>query len=108
MNREAIQKWADALEFGDYQQTTGELRHGETFCALGVACDVYAHQHKLSRSSAAYAEIFEGDGFASSEVGKWLGIDVSVEAEIIRMNDTDEMSLPHIGHWVRDNLLKEE
>lgn len=36
------EKWVQALESGDYQQCKGSLRRGDSFCCLGVACDVIA------------------------------------------------------------------
>ena len=39
-NRENIQKWVDALRSGKYAQTTGRLREGDSFCCLGVACEI--------------------------------------------------------------------
>lgn len=43
MNREAIIKWIEALESGEYKQGYGVLRDSEDtshFCCLGVACDI--------------------------------------------------------------------
>lgn len=37
---ERMIQWAEALESGKYEQTTGELRGDEGFCCLGVACDI--------------------------------------------------------------------
>jgi hypothetical protein len=34
------QKWVDALRSGKYQQAQGHLRNGDSFCCLGVACDI--------------------------------------------------------------------
>ena len=38
--RIARAKWVDALRSGKYQQTRSALRLGDTYCCLGVACDV--------------------------------------------------------------------
>lgn len=38
MDREFAEKWATALESGDYQQTKGKLFDGKNHCCLGVAC----------------------------------------------------------------------
>lgn len=35
-----LRRWAAALESGDYQQGTAKLHAADTFCCLGVACDV--------------------------------------------------------------------
>lgn len=41
VNRLAIELWAQALESGEYTQGRHRLRGGDTYCCLGVACDVY-------------------------------------------------------------------
>jgi len=33
-------KWVAALRSGKYEQGTGQLRNGDTYCCLGVLCDV--------------------------------------------------------------------
>jgi hypothetical protein len=35
-----VESWIEALESGKYQQGTGQLRNGDCFCCLGVACDL--------------------------------------------------------------------
>lgn len=114
MSREALEKWADALEFDDRVQITGDLRDwfpdGKWgFCGLGVACDVYAETHGLSKTSIEYEDLFDPeDGNIPVEVEKWLGIPRPLQAAIIELNDSGRATLPQIGSWVRDNLLKEE
>ena len=39
MNANA-EKWVAALESGEYDQTAGRLRNGDSFCCLGVACEL--------------------------------------------------------------------
>lgn len=36
----ARRQLVDALRSGKYEQTTGKLRQGDSFCCLGVACDI--------------------------------------------------------------------
>lgn len=41
MNRdELITEWLTALRSGKYSQTTGRLRKADSFCCLGVLCDI--------------------------------------------------------------------
>lgn len=45
--KELIEKWADALESGEYKQTQGQLRYGKhsiRYCCLGVVCDLVDHE----------------------------------------------------------------
>jgi len=40
MKAEIKEKWLEALRSGDYEQGEGGLHKGETFCCLGVLCDI--------------------------------------------------------------------
>jgi hypothetical protein len=42
MNQEIKQQWLAALRSGEYRQARQALRHGDTFCCLGVLCDLHA------------------------------------------------------------------
>lgn len=35
-----MKKWVAALRSGEYKQTKEQLRFGDSFCCLGVACDL--------------------------------------------------------------------
>lgn len=36
-----IEQWVEALRSGQYTQTLTRLRYKDTYCCLGVACDLY-------------------------------------------------------------------
>jgi len=40
MNKDIAVKWVAALRSGKYQQGEGVLRDGDSFCCLGVLCDI--------------------------------------------------------------------
>ena len=40
MNPEIRAQWCAALRSGDYQQTKRALRHNDSYCCLGVLCDL--------------------------------------------------------------------
>lgn len=42
------QKWIDALRSGKYKQGRGTLKDGDSFCCLGVLCDVYAKTRRYN------------------------------------------------------------
>ena len=42
MNPDIKQAWLDALRSGEYEQAYGKLRSGNSFCCLGVLCDLHA------------------------------------------------------------------
>lgn len=41
MNPEIKTKWIAALRSGEFKQGQGKLRTGDTFCCLGVLCELY-------------------------------------------------------------------
>ncbi len=45
MNPEIKQQWLQALRSGEYQQARGNLRVDNTFCCLGVLCDLAIKQN---------------------------------------------------------------
>ena len=60
MNQEIKQKWVEALRSGKYKQTTYVLRREDSYCCLGVLCDI-AGRGKWS---------IENDEIDDSESGK--------------------------------------
>lgn len=44
MKLEIAKKWVAALRSGDYAQTSRRLRNGDSFCCLGVLCDLYSKE----------------------------------------------------------------
>lgn len=105
-NKEALQIWADALEFEDIKQAQNALMFTDaSFCGLGVACKKYAEIRRLDVEGVIYGEL---DGHMPREVAEWLGITRGTQGEIITMNDHARLTLPQIGAWVRDNLIKDE
>lgn len=38
--KDKIKKWAEALESGKYKQCTGRLKDGDSYCCLGVLCEI--------------------------------------------------------------------
>lgn len=41
MNPEIKTKWVAALRSGEFEQGRSQLRKGNTFCCLGVLCELY-------------------------------------------------------------------
>jgi hypothetical protein len=113
MNRDAVEKWADALEFGDYAQTRGALAQAigsaafDSFCGLGVACAVFA-KSRGHQIEAVIGGVHPLNSYLPILVAGWLGLSQSAQEKIVELNDTDKLTLPQIGTWVRDHLLKEE
>lgn len=103
---EARAAWSAALRSGEYAQGQLQLRRGDEFCCLGVACDLYQRLEGVGQ----WRHDDDGDvGFAPVddeaeyhllpwEVQEWLGVgenaacDVSVET-LTRLTGPDVTAL---------------
>jgi hypothetical protein len=52
MDAQLKAKWVEALRSGEYKQTKGTLRDGDSFCCLGVLCDITQHGQWVKPSEA--------------------------------------------------------
>ena len=77
MLNEHAQAWVEALRSGKYKQASGYLRRSEdSFCCLGVACDLYAQEHpEASWSEEGDVWNFFGNAaLLPDEVREWIGL----------------------------------
>lgn len=78
VNQERVALLVEALESGDYEQCEGQLRIDDTFCCLGVACEV-AIKNGLDITVTPpgdLSSLFRYDGEASvlpDSVRAWYG-----------------------------------
>ncbi len=73
MNQEIKKQWVAALRSGAYEQTDGYLHNPatESFCCLGVLCDLYA----LEIEGGKWVEIgVEGEELPAHKVVAWAGL----------------------------------
>ncbi len=76
MKQRVKKKWLQALRSGKYVQADGSLReNADSFCCLGVLCDLYAKEHgKRWKFDARYS--FGGEeAYPPSDVLTWAGLD---------------------------------
>lgn len=76
MNPEVKARWVAALRSGDYRQANQVLRSGDSFCCLGVLCDVYAAEHGVKGWSQSRFDR-DGDGYPNDVVCDWAGFGIS-------------------------------
>jgi len=103
-------KWLEALRSGRYEQGQGRLRRGNTFCCLGVGCDVAIKEELVDgtwRVDANYY-FFEVVGYLdcshvlSYELIDLFGIDSDIHDRLISMNDDDERSFAEIADYLEE------
>lgn len=70
-------KWVAALRSGEYMQGSGRLRRPDdnSFCCLGVLCNIHAQKHPAVASQERYACQYLGaECYLPDEVVKWAGL----------------------------------
>lgn len=115
MKRSIARKWAAALESGDYKQIDGSLRIGNSFCCLGVLCNIHAQKHpeiaSLELDKHAY---LDAEVDLPNEVADWSGMHshqgkiqsgVHYKGQkyncLIELNDIADMTFPEIAKVIR-------
>lgn len=114
-----IDLWIEALESGEYAQGRCRLQNGDnTFCCLGVACEVYQKHvgnliiEKVIEDRDASLTYFTYDGAHNTlpnRVQKWLGLASSDGnygsgmTTLWRLNDQKAMSFKVIAQVIREN-----
>ena len=121
-NLDNIRLWVAALRSGEYQQGFSALHRPEdnTFCCLGVACDV-ARKNGLdlpSGSNGGESEYFGDEAaFLPLEVQRWLGIgranpaftdDSGISHMATEWNDGYMASFSEIARAIRNTYLRGE
>lgn len=86
MNPEWKAKWVAALRSGNYQQGSGDLRHDDRFCCLGVLCDLVdpTKWDDIDRYEDA-------DSYPPDDVLRIVGLEIADCHQLAHLND---------GEWV--------
>lgn len=80
MNQRVKKLWIEALKSGDYQKGERALKDGDTFCCLGVLCDLYGKEKNLTRpwrESSIGMQSFSTSkqfGVLPENVKRWAGL----------------------------------
>lgn len=89
--------WIEALRSGKYKQGRGALRRGDTFCCLGVACDL------IDPDAWEGGEAMDWDGYRSN--GLFVPfMATSDSCELARLNDKG-YSFDEIADFIEHNPL---
>lgn len=98
MNPKVKKRWVEALRSGKYEQGKRRLRSENTFCCLGVLCDLYRIDQG-GRADWKYGEL--GCSFLGQmnelpiEVARWSGLnDTAGDAVFIASIDSGPYDIP--------------
>ena len=79
MKPEIAKLWVDALRSGDYKQTQSKLRKGNSFCCLGVLCNLHALAHlEIAAHQKLKHEYMGQDQELPDKVRIWAGLQGSI------------------------------
>lgn len=116
MDAELKAKWVEALRGGDYDQAQTALRRGNSFCCLGVLCDVAKLGDWLKIEADEDGDI-DDDGYLCEfspsvrddsllphEILRKIGFDEDKQETCWKMNDEQNQSFAAIADWIEKNL----
>lgn len=115
MKRSIARKWAKALESGDYKQGRTQLRQGNSFCCIGVLCNLHAGEHpEIAATQKRKSEYLGVGDYAPNEVLKWSGmatpyglVGAYVDTvfgrynSLAQLNDNGFLTFPEIAKVIR-------
>lgn len=108
MKRSIARKWAQALESGEYKQCKGKLREGDSFCCLGVLCNLHAQEHPEIAVEQTKTFSYIGEtGILPEEVQAWAGMFTRKGTRedglpnLAELNDYYDKSFPEIAKVIR-------
>lgn len=99
MKKEIADKWVTALRSGKYKQGRFTLKKGDTYCCLGVLCEISGHYYNPmsivpTQAIANWAGLVERNGFIELKRGSLT---------LIRLNDDRRRSFKHIAAFIERN-----
>ena len=107
MNQEIKKLWIEALTSGKYNQGTGALKGVDSFCCLGVLCDLYIQKNEGNKWEEDNSYLGEKD-ILPETVMNWAGLndqnpDVQEYSSLAEMND-DGYTFKEIAQIIETEL----
>jgi hypothetical protein len=118
MKPEIKQQWVDALRSGEYKQGYGMLHpDSNTFCCLGVLCDLHRKESNgvwTKKEIGMIGEQFfyqDVRSYLPTGVCGWAGLDFtqmvyhgSDQSPLPYLNDVDKLDFEHIADLIEAQL----
>jgi len=96
--KEFATKWVEALRSGDFKQTTGQLKRGDCYCAIGVCALVNDFEFQ-GEGQLAYK-----DGISIYTKMDLTNQTLDFPKDIFRMNDTHKKPFIEIANYIEKNV----
>jgi hypothetical protein len=105
MDAEIKRKWVEALRSGKYAQAQGVVREENSFCCLGVLCDVGGAT--WTKDKFGYVAAYAGDECCTGSpdaLDDAVGLQIAQRHILMRMNDTEHASFSKIADYIEEHL----
>ena len=69
-------RWIEALRSGKYKKGNGTLKYGDSYCCLGVACEIFAGELGLkTKLNGVGVTLYDGESsYLPEKVAEFLGL----------------------------------
>lgn len=79
MNPRVKKLWLKALRSGEYKQAIHRLRRDDTFCCLGVLCNLHAYEHPDIAAAQKSKYLYMGEEVKlPPAVMEWAGLEEAI------------------------------
>jgi hypothetical protein len=104
--KEFAENWVKALRSGEYTQGSNFMFNNftNTYCCLGVACEVAGHDLKLKTRDELKVSYISSLHYDDSSVPTELSFDPEFQGELVNMNDSGDYSFSDIADWIEENV----
>lgn len=105
MNREIGMKWVEALRSGKYKQGRLALYNADSFCCLGVLCEVMGvEQIDIGGPAVAYGHE-SNVTMPGADVLERAGLSLDQARRLAHFNDNRGRSFPEIADYIEREYL---
>jgi len=97
VKKEIADEWVKELRSGKFKQGRGKLKRDDSYCCLGVLCEISKQEYKNDH------------GFLSYEIQTWAGMHTNtgylkgLDTSLIRLNDGMVFTFDKIADIIEEN-----
>jgi hypothetical protein len=112
MKKQCLDDWLVALRSGKYSSCSGALHRGDSFCALGVLCDI-SGLGTWTKDTYSNKEVYLGEiNYLPKEVREWAGISekeyASMSSFVMVFNDKLKASHSQMADFLEEKYKKKK
>lgn len=110
MKPEIKEKWIAALRSGEFKQTQKRLRKDDTYCCLGVLCELYRRETGLGAwtlNENVIGGVYNFLGRPSvppQQVREWAGLSQGNRSQCIVVNDKRGSTFNEVANFIDTEL----